>query len=68
MAEQWKKGTFFEWEGLRLKAQDDEICRLLADAALFEQCGTASLKTAMQIAIACGRITLADLPVPVGKI
>ena len=63
-----KRGTVFEYDGLRLKAQDDEICGLLADSALFERCGTCSLKTAIYEAIKCGRLTLADLPIPVGKL
>ena len=60
------KGTIFEYDGLRFKAQDDEICALLADVALFERAGTCSLKTAIRVALECQRITLADLPVPVG--
>lgn len=60
------RGTIFEYEGLRFKAQDDEICSLLADAAIFEQAGSCNLKTAIRVALECQRITLADLPAPVG--
>lgn len=60
------RGTIFEYDGLRFKAQDDEICALLADAAIFEKAGTCGLKTAIRVAFECQRITLADLPVPVG--
>jgi hypothetical protein len=60
------RGTVFEYDGLRFKAQDDEIISLLEDAAFFEKCGTCSLKTAFRVALQCQRITLADLPVPVG--
>jgi hypothetical protein len=63
-----KRGTVFEYDGLRFKAQDNEICSLLADAAIFEKAGTCSLKTAMRVALECQRITLADLPVPLGLI
>ena len=62
------RGTVFEHEGLRFKAQDDEIIRLLEDAAFFEKAGSCSLKTALRVAIECQRITLADFPVPVGLI
>jgi len=68
MLTRWKRGTVFEYEGIRLKAQDDEICGLLADAAFFETIGSCSLKTAIGVAIECQRITLADLPIPVGMI
>lgn len=61
-----KRGTVFEYDGLRFKAQDDEICSLLADAAFFERAGTCSLNTAMRVALECQRITLADLPIPIG--
>ena len=64
----WKRGTIFEFDGMRLKAQDDDICSLLADAAVFEKAGSCSLKTAVRVAIECGRLTLADLPVPVGRV
>lgn len=63
---EWKAGTIFEYEGIRFKAQDDEICRLLADAAIFEKAGSCSLRAAIQVALECQRITVADLPVPVG--
>ena len=63
-----KRGTVFEYEGIRLKAQDDEICGLLADAVFFETIGSCSLKNAIGVAIECQRITLADLPIPVGMI
>ena len=63
-----KRGTVFEYDGLRFKAQDDEICALLADAALFERAGTCSLRTAIRVALECQRITLANLPIPVGLI
>ena len=33
------RGTIFEDDGLRFKAQDDEICDLLSDAAIFENIG-----------------------------
>jgi hypothetical protein len=62
------RGAIFEYGGLRFKAQDDEILSLLEDAALFEKCGTCSLKTAIQVALECQRITMADLPVPVGRL
>ena len=67
MLNEGRRGTVFEYGGVRLKAQDDEICALLADAAIFEKCGSCSLKTAVGVAIECGRLTMADLPVPVGK-
>ena len=60
------RGTIFEYDGMRFKAQDDEICSLLSDAAIFERIGTCNLKTAIRVALECQRITLADLPVPVG--
>lgn len=60
------RGTIFEYDGIRFKAQDDEIIRLLEDAAFFEKAGTASLNTAIRVALECQRITLADLPIPVG--
>lgn len=60
------KGAIFEYEGVRFKAQDDEIIRLLADAAFFEQAGSCSWKEAIRVALECQRITLADLPIPVG--
>jgi hypothetical protein len=62
------RGTIFEYDGLRFKAQDDEIIALLEDAALFERAWTCSLKTAVRVAFECQRITLADLPVPVGRV
>ena len=60
------RGTIFEYDGLRFKAQDDEICALLSDAAIFEKIGSCSLKTAIMVALECQRITLAYLPIPVG--
>lgn len=60
------KGTIFEYDGLKFKAQDDEIIRLLEDAAVFEKAGSCSLKTAIRVALECQRITLVDLPIPVG--
>jgi hypothetical protein len=60
------RGTVFEYDGIRFKAQDDEICSLLSDAAIFEKIGSCSLKTAIGVAFECQRITLADLPIPVG--
>jgi hypothetical protein len=62
------RGTVFEYDGLRLKVQDDEIFSLLVNADLHEKCGTCSLKTAVLVALRCQRITLADLPIPVGCI
>jgi hypothetical protein len=64
----WRRGTIFKYDGIRLKAQDDQICGLLADAAFFEAIGSCSLKTAIEVAIECQRLTLADLPIPVGMI
>lgn len=63
-----KRGTIFEHEGVRFKAQDDEICSLLEDAAVFEKIGKCNFKTAIRVALECRRITVADLPVPVGCI
>ena len=63
-----KRGTVFEYDGLRLKAQDDEIFQLLVDAEWCEKTGGCKLKTAVLVALRCQRITLADLPVPVGCI
>jgi|GEM_PF-5583918 hypothetical protein len=60
------RGTVFEYDGMRFKAQDDEICSLLSDAAILEKIGSCNLKTAIRVALECQRITLADLPVPVG--
>ena len=60
------RGTVFEYDGIKYKAQDDEICSLLSDAAIFEKIGSCSLKTAIQVALECQRITLAGLHVPVG--
>jgi hypothetical protein len=60
------RGIIFKCDGLKFKAQDDEIFSLLADAAIFEKIGSCSLKTAVRVALECQRITLADLPVPVG--
>lgn len=62
------RGTIFEYGGIKFKAQDDEICSLLSDAAIFEKIGSCSLRTAMRVALECQRITLADLPIPVGCI
>ena len=60
------KGAIFEYEGIRFRAQDDEIISLLSDAAVFEVAGTAGLQTAIRIAVEYGRLTRADLPTPVG--
>jgi hypothetical protein len=60
------RGTIFEYNGMKFKAQDDEICGLLSDAAWFEKIGSASLKTAIRVALECQRITVYDLPIPVG--
>ena len=62
------RGTVFEYDGLRFKAQDDDIMQLLENAYWCEKTGGCKLKTAVLVALCCQRITLADLPIPVGCI
>ena len=50
------RGTIFEYDGMRFKAQDDEIIRLLSDAAIFEKAETASLHEAIRVAVGCARL------------
>jgi hypothetical protein len=68
LVSEWKRGQMFEWGGIRYVAQDDEIIKLLSEAAIFERVGSCSLREAFLVALECQRITVADLPTPVGLV
>lgn len=62
------RGQIIECRGVRLKAQDDEIVALIESAKLHHIIGTCDAGRAVEEAIKCERLTLADLPVPIGLV